>query len=193
MSYQYNDKVQLCYFQYAISDRSTCGGCQKIIPLGSLRGKCEYGSRFYHFDCFFKYETTTKCNKNEIMIAVKRIERQAVRVGYEFHYFEHENAKYLVEFEHHPYASLEILEKNLDQIVPIVRSEDIDRIRYHVALAQEGITPYYVPKIEFFVSCPYCLPSDEENPFDRLVSTIGSEGTDRILYHTARFLRLFGI
>uniref|UniRef100_A0AC35F064 Uncharacterized protein n=1 Tax=Panagrolaimus sp. PS1159 TaxID=55785 RepID=A0AC35F064_9BILA len=164
-AHKYDDKVQRSFFEYAISDRSCCGGCQKIIPLKSLRVKCEYGSRFYHFDCFFKYETTTKCNKNEIMIAAKRIEPQSIRIGAIYKFYKHENAKHLVMFNQYPFVSLEIFDKNLDQIVSIMEPEDIDRIRYHVALAQEGITPYYVPKIENdlpFDPCPYCLPSDEK-------------------------------
>uniref|UniRef100_A0AC35GH29 PARP-type domain-containing protein n=1 Tax=Panagrolaimus sp. PS1159 TaxID=55785 RepID=A0AC35GH29_9BILA len=165
-AHKYDDKVQRCFFEYAISDRSRCGGCQKMIPLRSLRVKCEYGSRYYHFDCFFKYETTTKCDKNEIMIDVQRIQSSQsdlyiIQSGLaQPSFIVHENAKHLVMFNEYPFVSLEIFDKNLDHIVPIMKPKDIDRIRYHVALAQEGITPYYVPKIENnlpFDPCPYYL------------------------------------
>uniref|UniRef100_A0A914PKN1 PARP-type domain-containing protein n=1 Tax=Panagrolaimus davidi TaxID=227884 RepID=A0A914PKN1_9BILA len=167
----YNDRVQCVCFQYALSDRSKCEGCEEYIPFDALRVKCEFGNKFYHFDCFWKKETTAKCKKDEIMVAVQGIQPQQYQNGHWnvpfIGYFLHKNTQHLKNFFDRPFVSLEVLDKNMDDIVPLIRTEDIERIRQHAALAQEGKTSFYIPKVVegtsfLFRSCEYCFSFEKE-------------------------------
>uniref|UniRef100_A0AC34GGW3 PARP-type domain-containing protein n=1 Tax=Panagrolaimus sp. ES5 TaxID=591445 RepID=A0AC34GGW3_9BILA len=144
-----SETVHHCFFQYAVSGRSDCEGCKKKVEKKALRAKVENGTQYYHFECFWRYETTAKCKKDEIMIAVQRIQPGSVGYG---------NSRHFKTFENHPYVSLEILDQNLTGIKSLIQAEDLQRIREHVALAQDGKTQYYKPDIikkqSYF--CSYC-------------------------------------
>uniref|UniRef100_A0AC35FS11 Uncharacterized protein n=1 Tax=Panagrolaimus sp. PS1159 TaxID=55785 RepID=A0AC35FS11_9BILA len=153
MSYwsnMYNDRVQCVCFQYALSHRSKCEGCEKYIP--------------------FK-ETTAKCKKDEIMIAVQGIQPEGYQTGHWnvpfMGYFLHKTAQHMKNFFDHPFVSLEVLDKNVDDIVSLIQPEDIERIRQQAALAQEGKTSFYIPEVvedtsDLFKTCEYCFSFEKK-------------------------------
>uniref|UniRef100_A0A914QD20 Uncharacterized protein n=1 Tax=Panagrolaimus davidi TaxID=227884 RepID=A0A914QD20_9BILA len=141
-----SDNVQSIWFQYAPTSKSACQECKGKIITRDLRAKLEFGNGFYCFDCLWKYETPAKCKKSQLFLATERVNALSYR-SLPPHI--HEKGKC-------HYISLESLDTL--SIMCAISPEDVERIREHVALAQEGKTPYYTPDIvkKQGHGCAYC-------------------------------------